>query len=301
MLAVSRMMISVSIGEEDRQTLTDVMRVMFRRFVPLMCLISAAIMLCADPLTSLFYRDPAEAVYTMTRAGFRLLPICMPLAIICMHFTCYSQASDKRLLVHVISLLDGVICVSCFTALLIRALGMNSIYVANILNGVVCVLTFIIYAWIKQGHFPRNMDELMVIPEDFGVPERERMDLTIHNMEEVLTISRQIQHFCEERGIDRWRTYLSALAMEEMAGNIVAHGFTKDKKRHSVEMRVVHKGDDVILRLNDDCVPFDPRERQQISEGDDPVKNIGIRMVFRMAGDVQYQNILGLNVLTIRI
>ena len=41
MLAVSRLLISVSIGEEDRQTLTDVMRVMFRRYLPLMCLICA--------------------------------------------------------------------------------------------------------------------------------------------------------------------------------------------------------------------------------------------------------------------
>ena len=35
MLAVSRMLISVSIGEEDRQTLADSIRVMFRRFLPL--------------------------------------------------------------------------------------------------------------------------------------------------------------------------------------------------------------------------------------------------------------------------
>ena len=32
---------------------------------------------------------------------------------------------------------------------------------------------------------------------------------------------------------------------------------------------------------------------------DDPTKNIGIRMVYRLAQDVSYQNLLGLNVLTI--
>ncbi len=52
--------------------------------------------------------------------------------------------------------------------------------------------------------------------------------------------------------------------------------------------------DDVILRIKDDCVPFDPGERRRIAEDTDKTKNIGIR-------DVQYQNILGLNVLTIRI
>jgi len=86
-----------------------------------------------------------------------------------------------------------------------------------------------------------------------------------------------------------------------MAGNIVEHGFTKDDKEHSVDVRVVHKGDDVILRLKDDCVPFDPAERRMLQDPDDPAKNIGIRMVFRLAKDVQYQSILGLNVLTIRV
>ena len=86
-----------------------------------------------------------------------------------------------------------------------------------------------------------------------------------------------------------------------MAANIVDHGFTKDRKAHSIDVRVVYKEDTVILRIKDDCVPFDPGERQQIAEGDDITKNIGIRMVFRIANDVQYQNILGLNVLTVRI
>ncbi len=47
MLAVSRLLISISAGEEDRQTLTDVMRVMLKRFVPIMYTVSAVIILCA--------------------------------------------------------------------------------------------------------------------------------------------------------------------------------------------------------------------------------------------------------------
>ena len=34
---------------------------------------------------------------------------------------------------------------------------------------------------------------------------------------------------------------------------------------------------------------------------EDPMKNIGIRMVYKIARDVQYQNVLGLNVLTLKI
>lgn len=301
MLAVSRIMMSISIGEEDRRTLTDIMRVMFRRFLPLMAAISAMIMVSAVPLTRIFFRDPTQAVYGMTIWGLRLLPLCMPLSVICMHFTCYAQASEKQGLVHTLSLLDGVIFVVAFTALLIRPLGVKSVYIANVLNGVACLLVIIGYAVLKQKRIPRNMDELMVIPDDFGVPEDERMDLTVQTMEEVVSIAREVESFCQEKGVDKRRAYLAGLALEEMAGNIVDHGFRKDRKKHSVDLRVVHKGDEVILRLKDDCVPFDPNERRNMISGEDPAKNIGIRMIYQMAKQVEYQYMVGLNVLTLHI
>ena len=90
--------------------------------------------------------------------------------------------------------------------------------------------------------------------------------------------------------------------MEEMAGNIILHGFTKDTKRtHSVDIRVAHKDDELILRLRDDCPPFDPSDRARLLSEEDRIRNIGIRLVFQIARNVQYQNLLGLNVLTIRI
>ena len=301
MQAVSRMVISVSVGEEDRQTLTDVMRVMFRRFLPLMASVALGVILCAVPLTRVYYREGAGSVFPMTVWGFRILPLCMPLSVICMHFVCYGQASGKQGLVHLLALLDGVVNVAGFTALLIPRFGMNSVYYANVLNGLVTTLVIFGYAWLKNRHIPRNMEELMAIPGDFGVPAEERMDLSVKDMEGVVTVSRQVQQFCQERGVSRRSALLAGLAMEEMAGNVVEHGFAKDRKAHTVDLRVVHKDGDVILRVKDDCVPFDPRERHRMAQPEDPTKNIGLRILFSTVEDVQYQNILGLNVLTIRI
>ncbi len=301
MAVVSRMLISVSIGEEDRRTVTDVMGVMLKRYVPLMACVSALIILCAAPLTRLFFRDPTDPVYGMTIWGLRILPLCMPLSVICMHFTTYGDAANKNGLVHTLSLLDGVVCVAGFAALLIPAAGMNSVYIANVLNGVVTTLVVIGWAWVWQKRFPRDTEDLLMLPDDFGVSLEERMDITVKTMGEVVTIAHTVQGFCRERGIDERRAFFSGLALEEMAGNVVSHGFVKDEKSHTVDVRVVRKGQDVILRLKDDCVPFDPGVRRTLTDPADPTKNIGIRMVFRLAKDVQYQSILGLNVLTIKI
>ena len=301
MQAVSRLLISISIGEEDRESLAGVMKVMFRRFLPLMSAVSALLILYAVPLAGIFFNDPSEPVFMMTVWGFRILPLCMPLSVIVMHFISYGQASGKRLLVHLESLLDGVVCVAGFSALLVPLCGMNGVYIANVLNGVVCVLVLVGYAWIKGGRMPSDVEGLMVIPDDFGVPESERMDLSVQNMEDVLRVSRQVYSFCLSKGSDSRRAFLSGLSMEEMAGNIVAHGFTKDNKKHTVGIRVTFKNEDILLRIKDDCLPFNPRERARITDPADILKNIGVRMIMRIARDVSYPNVFGLNVLTIRI
>ena len=301
MLAVSRMLLSISVGEEDRQTLTDVMRNMVRYFVPLMCVVSVVIILLAVPFTRQYYRDPSAPVYMMTVRAFQILPLSMPLSVFCMHFVCYGQVSDKQVLVHILSALDGVICIAAFTALLIPKHGMNGVYIANVLNGVVTFLTIILYAVLKNRRFPKNMEELMVIPDSFGVAENDRMDLTVRSMEEVVIVAERVQLFCREKGLDARRSFLAGLVMEEMAGNVVDHGFQKDKKKHSVDIRIVYKNNGLLLRIRDDCRPFDPAERKELTDPTDPASNIGIRLVFQIADEVEYQCILGLNVLTIRI
>ncbi len=301
MLNVSRMMFSICVGEEDRKTLVDTMRTAMYRYVPLMCAFSAFIIAMAVPFTRLYYRDITDPVYEMTVSGFRILPLCMPLSVICMHFTCYAQVSGKNVFVHVLAALDGVICVAGFSALLVPSLGINGAYIANILNGVVTTLVILGYACLKKKKFPRNMEELMVIPDDFGVAKKNRLNLSLHSMEEVIRISQTIQHFCLERGVDARRAFLAGLCMEEMAGNVVSHGFSMDTKKHSVDVRIVQKDDRLILRIRDDCVPFDPGSLRKMMDPEDITRNIGIRIVTAMASDVTYQSVLGLNVLIINI
>ena len=300
MLAVSRMLFGICIGEEDRQSLADVMRVAIYRCIPIMCCVSAVIILCAEPFTRLFYRDPTFPVYQMTVNAFRILPICMPLSIISLHFTCYAQASGKKLLVQLLPALDGCVFVAGFSALLVPRIGMNGVYFANIGNGIGCAVVILLYSAFHYKRLPRNMEELMVIPEDFGAAEDMRLDITVRQIPEVLQVSQKVMDFMTERGVDRERAYFAGLCLEEMAGNVVEHGFHKDNKRHSVDIRVVLK-DDIILRLRDDCQRFDPSTRRDIVDPEDKAANFGIRLVYGIAKSVTYQNMLGMNVLTIRL
>ena len=303
MVAVSRMLFSISIGEEDRRSLVTVFRIVLTRGMALMAVIIAALVLLAEPLTQLFYQDPSDPVYNMTVMGFRLMPLCMVLSLVSLHFAAYAQTAEKKILSTVLPVIDGMAGVTLCSLILIPIMkNMNALYLSNILNGVICLSVIVAGAWIHRKEFPGTFEDCLDIPDDIGVDEEDRIDISVTKIGEVMDVSRQITTFCKGHGVDSRRGSFAGLCMEEMSGNVVEHGFKSDTKAHSADIRVVLKGDEIILRIRDNCKGFDPSILYtKAAEEDDAGKNVGIKLVYRIAKDVSYQNLLGMNVLTIRI
>ena len=301
MVAVARMLFSISVGEEDRRSLVDEMKIIMTRGMLLLLTFVAALIIFAEPLTRMFYRDPSDPIYHYTVMGFRLMPLCMPLALWSLCYVPYVQAVEKKIVSVVLPIVDGMVGVVVCSFFLIPTLKMNGLYIANILNGVICAGVIFVASWIVLKHVPHNIIDMMAIPKRIGVSPEDRIDISVAGEKEVLDVSIQIYDFCIKHGIDEQRTLFSSLCMEEMAGNIVRHGFSGDSKKHSVDIRVVLKDDDIILRIRDNCIAFNPSEYHKIMQENDDFKNIGIKLVYGIAKKVDYQNLLGMNVLTIRI
>ena len=301
MVAVARMLFSISIGEQDRRSLVDIMKIVFTRCILIMAAIALLLVIFAEPLTMLFYRDKTEPVYQLTVMGFRLLPLCMPLSTISLHFACYSQSIEKKTLSVVLPIIDGAVGVVVCSLILIPLMKMNGLYISNILNGVICFAVVFFFAWAAIKRFPHSLEDIMAMPDSFGAGDDDRIDITVRSVDEVVDVSGKIIEFCSRKGIDRKRSFYAGLCMEEMAGNVVAHGFAQDNKKHSADIRVIYSDGHLILRIRDNCKFFDPSQHAGKSTGTDDVSNIGIRLVYSLAEEVDYQNLLGMNVLTIRM
>ena len=301
MLNVTRMIISIILGEEDRKSLVDLNKVVIYKCFLLQCFITCLIILMGTPFTLMFYRDPSDPVYAMTLLGFRMMPLCMPLAVISLHFCCYGQAMKKKFLSLALPVFDGVIGVVAAAIILIPMIKLKGLYLANILNGFGCLALILGYSTWFNKHFPRNMEEFIALDSNFGVAPEARYDLTIEKKTDVADEVSKVMQFCEKRGIDSRRSHFLGIAIEEMAGNVVKHGFANDKKSHSLDIRVSHKDDgDIIITFRDNCISFDPSDHISAFDKDNPIKNLGIRLVSGIAKDFNYQNLLGMNVLTVR-
>ncbi len=67
----------------------------------------------------------------------------------------------------------------------------------------------------------------MLFDSGFGLPEDKVLDITLHSMKDVTDSSEMIQNFCRNNGLSSKVSYEVALFLEEMAGNVIAHGFFK--------------------------------------------------------------------------
>ena len=180
-------------------------------------------------------------------------------------------------------------------------IGILGVWWADPIGGVLTALVYPVYAIIFWKHIPRSSDEWLLWREDFGVKEDDRLCIEITSMEDVIGFSARIQNFVEERGFSHRTAFFSALALEEMAGNIVSYGFGDNRKKYDMDVRVVSTKNGVLLRIKDNCKAFNPVEMNQIFNPENPFKNIGIRMISKIADEFSYQNTFGLNVLTIVI
>lgn len=298
--AAVRLLASVYIGEEDRTSLITVMKDALLKGVPVVCMIAAAVLALAHPLTYMFYKDTASNVFYLTEWLFRIFPFSMPLSAVCVTFINYYQCLGRMKIVNLLSASDGVIGIGIASLTLAPLYGAIGIWAAHVVNGIITTAIIIGYAVWMNKRFPSSIEDLMTLPEGFGVPEDKRIDISIHDAEEVTDTSRLIMEFCDRNGVDRKRSYYAGLCMEEMAANVVEHGFD-DGKRHSADVRVVYKDDELVLRISDDCRAFDPKEKLDLVDNTDVTKNIGLRMVQRLAKSMSYTNMMGLNVLTMTI
>ena len=130
--------------------------------------------------------------------------------------------------------------------------------------------------------------------------EEDRIDRTISSHDEVIALSRAAWDFCEAHGCDARRRYAISLAVEEMATNTVMTGF-RPHQHNTIDMRILKKGDEYIVRIRDDCMIFDPVKQLQLYDRNIPEHHIGLRLAIGSAKDVQYTTMLKLNNLVIRV
>ena len=299
--AIIRMLVSIFSGEEDKNSIKQVIHICCTKGILLSCIVAAIVVLASPVLSGVFFPDRSSTVYHMTLQLYIIYGSSIPLILICQAYTNFLQAMGHNLFVNIQSVFDGFISMVLPALILAPHFGALGVWLASPIGLILTILLVPIYRRIYLKRFPKSTDDYMFFRKDFGIAYDNTLSLSIQNIDDVVSTSESIQAFCNKHNIEKKKAYYAALCAEEMAANVVQHGFSHDDKPHSLTVRAVRRADDILLRFRDDCIPFNPQEMGEMVSDNDEGKNIGIRMVYKIADEVSYQNLLGLNVLTIVI
>ena len=283
-------------GDDDKESFIDLMRIALRFGTALCTCLIIILMLISRPFALLFFA-PSDSAYEMATIMLLILPsFILPNVVFYLFVKAY-QAEGHDLFVNVFSLVDPALT-GIFIFFAVPTLGITAGWFGTLFAssfGLV-VIAFIVIFSKKKLTF--SLEDMLMLDPKFGAPKGTFAEFTLTKMDDVASVSQKIISFLKEKGSSTKEAMYVGLCSEELSNNILRHGF-KNKKNYSVDIRVV-KRDTLSLRFRDDCPEFDPKARMDSLNPQEPEKNIGMRIVSKMAKDVSYYNNAGINTLLLK-
>ena len=295
---IALMVTGVANGEEDRETLKDVVRAVWKLSLVYNIAIIVVVELFAPFFVNLFLKGNVDA-RDIAVWGLRLYTLFLVFYSLNSGFREYIQGLGLLVTANAQNVLENVF-VTGMALILAKGVGIDSVWLCFLFGHILTFGYFIITTFIKKKKVAFTAENFHLVPEGYGIPEEDSLELSVASIDEAVGLSEKAAAFCKEKGADARLSLLLPLCVEEMAVNVVKHGFA-DGKKHFLNVRVLFKKGGWIIRMRDDCRLFSPKEYEKIHHGDEPEANIGIRMVYKMVKDIQYFNTLKLNNILIRI
>ena len=281
-------------NEEDRAGLSELLRTMARYAVMLGVAATGLLLIFARPCVTLFIPYACES-QTLALRGLRIY--ATGLTFCCLSNVlrnCYQGVGRVRVMEAIAVAANGALPILAALLLTLMA-GVGGAWFLFAAAEALTLLGVLLYVWRRKGRVTWRAEDLLLLEDDFGVPEKDLLEGSPANMSEVMALSRQAETFClSHGGSGRMASHL-ALCVEEMGGNIVTHGFAANGKNR-LSIRLQCKRGRWTMRFRDDCMAFDPVHHVSDRHTQE---SLGIRLAMRMADEARYTYSMNLNNLTL--
>ncbi|MBR6030204.1 MAG: hypothetical protein IKP40_14060 [Clostridia bacterium] len=268
------MLTGILVGEQNRPTLRRMLKTSFRAVWTVVLGISALLFVFSPQFASFFIKDASQEALQYAINATRCFAIGMPIYAQNRILAEYMEGRGETKTAMMLKFFSegGFIVLSALA--LFPLIGVDAIWaafpVSQVLQLLLCAAVIVLqnrHLHLKPTGFWKWY---MALPADFDVPKEDRIDRTITSQEQVIELYHAARDFCAAHGCDERRKYLISLSVEELATNTVQTGF-RPGKHNTIDMRILKKGDDYILRIRDDCEIFDPVKQLQLYDKDVPL------------------------------
>jgi len=253
--------------------------------------VTVLFMAIPEHLGHLFGINSAEGLAVAVPA-LRMYAISIPLHGITLMLQNFYPTTGRTKLAALMAALSGFVFTILF-ALVIIQIDSSYFWMAFALSEFSTILVVLgIGIYIRRKEKVKGILLLHGNQED-GLSAEFSIPATV---EACAKLSEQSMQFCRESNVDDSASMRIGIAVEEMAANTASLGHKKNSGVIDVLIRITDQ--ELILRLRDDGVPFNPMEYQC---SDESLATEGIDVVRRLAKDISYARPLGFNVTVVTI
>ena len=292
---VSLTISGVLYNEEDRHALRSSMNLLCRYSVILGLAMGVLLLACAPLFVDVFIPgdvpERGMAILGLRLFALGMIPCCINNVLKNMY-----QSTERVRLTEIISLLEGAFLPVLVALVLSFIFGTTGVWFYFVLGELLTLLVVgLIILRIKKRP-PWSEGAAMLLRPDFGVRGGNLLEISLGSAGEIPSAVRRVESFCHSHRLDDKTTNHIALCVEEMASNVINHGFTADSRPHHLFIRLLTRDSKWVLRFRDDCTSFDPVH--YVPTGDHTA--LGLKIIMAMASEVRYTNSLNMNNLMIR-
>ena len=289
----------VFIGEEDKAPLKETQKISLRHALIFTGIVTVVLFAGADLLAMIFLKSDEPAALGLTAECIRVSCFSLPFHAVIYNFNNYLMAVKRTRFCILYSFLIECGTIVPITFLLLRTLGYQGAWISKLASMAVLALIAIVYISLQKGR--KFTDKMLLLPEDFGIAREDEIAVITTSTDDIEDLSKVAVAFAHEHGADRKRALTYGLITEELAGILKEHGF-RDGKPHHINARLVAKGDDLIVRVRDDCKQFNVTEAYELVRKKHVVgEEMSLSIIMNMAKDVKYTPTFGANNMIVRI
>ena len=284
---------SVFRGERDKTSIMMLLRDSLKYSLIMNGVLSVVLFLFSGQLMPLFLRGGGDLTDIAVKA-FRCFILCTVFYSFNVVLKSHYQAVRKEVMVYAYVFMDNFASIALSGFILGQLFGLDGVWFSYLVGETITLLLFSIVILIRTKRGPRFLERAALLPADFDKKPLLIYEKSIGNMEEVIEASEACRAACKEAGCSEKNAYFVSLAVEEMAGNVVRYGF-RDNRHYSIDLRITKNEDGWVMRIRDNCSSFNPIDYVNLLNDEDPVAHIGIKMVKRISGSMEYINSMNMN------
>lgn len=301
--AAVMLLVGVLYGEENRDGIMQVCRLSVKWISLAVGAVALAMFILAPWLADLYATGNTEVAELSTFA-IRCVAVNIVLNALIEAYVNFLQATEQMFRTYVITIAIRFVLIVAVSYLMGYLFGIYGVWLSSIVSSLIVIGAVVVIAMVRKRSIKIGPDDILGLRTDFGAtPENTLWYNITSDNPKYTTETEDIYELCERCGLEKQKAFRVALCLEEMVTNIIDYGFSSDGKPHSIDIRIIAKNDDLILRIRDDCELFNVREKGEawMENPEDITKNLGIRLTMASARDLKYVNTLGTNTLLITV